>query len=321
MIGFHCAHEQFSPSFLLNIVQRAESAGFKAAMCSDHITPWSKNQGHSGHTWSWLGAAMQGTALSFGSMAIPGGWRYHPAVLAQTIATLAEMFPGRLRWVAAGSGEALNEHVTGEDWPEKEIRNRRLESGVKIIRRLWQGEEVTDLSGPVKTDRAKIWSLPNVNPAIYGAALTPETAFRLGGWADGLLTVQKPPEELQKLINAFRDGGGSGKPVVLQMHVSWDTTDEQARYNAWDQWRNNTKGPVACANLVTPEDFDRVCADVKPEDMDEVILISADLNRHVEWIRMYRAMGINEIYIHNAGKNQMAFIDGYQQSVLPFLEV
>jgi len=319
MIGFHCSHEQFSPSTLLELVQKAETAGFKAAMCSDHITPWSVRQGHSGHTWAWLGAAMQSTTIPFGSMAIPGGWRYHPAVLAQAIATLAEMFPDPLRWIAAGSGEAMNEHVIGQGWPDKEERNFRLESGVDIMRRLWQGEEITNLSGPVKTDRARVWSLPLKPPAVYGAALTPETAYRIGQWADGLLTVQKPPEELQKMMTAFHEGGGKEKPVILQMHVSWDETEERARHNAWDQWRNSTKGPVASADLVTPDEFDKACADTKPEDMDKFVLISPDPKKHIEWIKTYQAMGVEGVYIHNAGKNQQAFIAVYRDLVLPFL--
>lgn len=39
-IGYHCWHEQFSPSELLRYVRHAETAGFKTAMCSDHFRPW-----------------------------------------------------------------------------------------------------------------------------------------------------------------------------------------------------------------------------------------------------------------------------------------
>ena len=65
-IGFHASHEQISPRRLLQDVQLAEQAGFDAAMCSDHIEPWSARQGHSGFAWSWLGAALATTGLRFG---------------------------------------------------------------------------------------------------------------------------------------------------------------------------------------------------------------------------------------------------------------
>ena len=94
-IGFHASHEQFQPSELLALARAAEQAGFDCAMSSDHFRPWSVAQGHSGFAWSWLGAAMASTRLPFGIISAPG-YRYHPAIIAQGAATLAEMFPGRL---------------------------------------------------------------------------------------------------------------------------------------------------------------------------------------------------------------------------------
>ena len=114
-IGYHASHEQFPPSELLELVRAADEAGFGGAMCSDHFLPWTRAQGESGFAWSWLGAALQATSLSMGTVNAPGD-RYHPAIIAQAAATLAEMFPGRF-WFAAGSGEALNEHITGAAWP------------------------------------------------------------------------------------------------------------------------------------------------------------------------------------------------------------
>src|SRR5215217_2622439 len=123
-IGFHASHEQFSPSDLLRLVQTAEAAGFDCAMSSDHFRPWGPAQGQSGFAWSWLGAALQATRLPLGVISAPG-YRYHPAILAQAAATLCEMFPGRL-WLALGSGQRLNEDLTGVAWPEKAERNARL---------------------------------------------------------------------------------------------------------------------------------------------------------------------------------------------------
>jgi coenzyme F420-dependent glucose-6-phosphate dehydrogenase len=122
--GFHCSHEQHAPSALLRHARLAATAGFGAAMCSDHFHPWSERQGQSGFAWSWLGAALASTPLSFGTVCAPGQ-RYHPAVVAQAAATLAEMFPRRF-WLAVGSGEALNESITGEPYPPKPQRNERL---------------------------------------------------------------------------------------------------------------------------------------------------------------------------------------------------
>ena len=116
-IGIHASHEQIPPGRLLAAVQRAERAGFGAAMSSDHFSPWSKRQNHSGFAWAWLGAALQATSLPFGVVNAPGQ-RYHPAIIAQAASTLEAMFPSRF-WIAVGTGENSNEHITGDPWPPK----------------------------------------------------------------------------------------------------------------------------------------------------------------------------------------------------------
>src|SRR5687767_5024181 len=205
IVGWHASHEQIAPSRLLAAVQRAEQAGFDAAMSSDHFAPWSARQGESGFAWSWLGAAMAATALPFGVVNAPGQ-RYHPAVIAQAAASLAEMFPGRL-WVALGTGEYSNEHITGAAWPDKATRTRRLEECVAVLRALFAGEEVTH-HGLVTVDQARLWTLPAAPPALIGAAVSPATAGWVGGWADGLITVGQPPDALLAVVDAFRAGGG-----------------------------------------------------------------------------------------------------------------
>src|SRR3954470_24553920 len=144
-IGFHASHELYPPDRLLAAVRQAERAGFGTAMCSDHFHPWTPAQGQSGFSFAWLGAALQATSLEMGTICCPFG-RYHPAVVAQAAATLAEMFPDRF-WLAVGTGQALNEHITGQPWPEKPERRERLLASVEVIRALWAGESVTQKKG------------------------------------------------------------------------------------------------------------------------------------------------------------------------------
>ena len=224
-IGYHASHEQVSPRDLLELVKLAEQAGFACAMSSDHIHPWSERQGQSGYAWSWLGAALEGTRLPFGVISAPG-WRYNPAVLAQVAATLCQMYPGRF-WMALGSGEAINEHITGQPWPDKPERNARLKESADIIRALLAGETVTH-RGRVDVVEAKLYSRPEIPPLLIGSAVTETTAEWLGGWADGLLTVSAKPGALRKVIDAFRRGGGEGKPLYLQIGLSWAPMEEQA---------------------------------------------------------------------------------------------
>jgi probable non-F420 flavinoid oxidoreductase len=315
-IGWHASHEQVPPSELLTAACDAEAAGFRRVMSSDHFSPWSERQGESGFAWSWLGAALQATTLPFGVVTAPGQ-RYHPAVIAQAAATLAEMFPGRF-WMALGSGEFSNEHITGERWPDKEQRNARLGECVDVIRALFAGETVSH-TGMIQVDRARLWTQPDRPPQMLGAAVSEKTARWLGGWADGLITIAQPPDTLRRIVAAFREGGGENKPAVLQVHLSWAPDEAEALSIAYDQWRTNVFGPPLSWDVATAEEFDAAARHVRQEDMYGAVLISADFGRHAEWLNEFAEIGFNEIYLHHVGREQRSFIEAFGSKVLPEL--
>lgn len=317
VIGFHASHEQVHPAALLRSVAAAEEAGFSAAMCSDHFSPWSARQGQSGFAWSWLGAAMATTALPFGVVNAPGQ-RYHPAIVAQASATLAAMFPGRL-WVALGTGEASNEHITGGGWPRKELRSARLLECVEVIRALHAGEEVSH-DGLVTVDRARLWTLPEVPPALVGAAVSAQTAAWAAQWADGLITVNQPLDRLREVLAAYRDAGGRG-PAAVQIHLSYARDDETALAVAHDQWRNNVFGPPVSWDVQTVEELDLVGARVRPEDVRESVLVSSDPAQHAAWIRDIVDAGFDAAHLHHVGQSQDEFIEVFGAKVLPELDV
>ena len=216
--GIHASHEQIPPAELLAAVIAAERAGFAAAMCSDHFSPWSARQGQSAFAWSWLGAALQATSLPFGVVNAPGQ-RYHPAIIAQAIGTLGAMFPGRF-WAALGTGEYSNEHITGDAWPRKEVRNARLRECVDVIRALLAGEEVSH-DGLVTVDRARLWTRPETPPAAdrRGGQRRHRPLVRRVGRRPG--HGERPAwRTCGEMIAAYRDAGGRG-PVCLQVHLSW----------------------------------------------------------------------------------------------------
>src|SRR5918998_230088 len=313
-VGFHASHEQIPPSALVQAVREAESAGFQRAWSSDHFSPWSARQGESGFAWAWLGAAMQVTSLPFGVVNAPGQ-RYHPAIVAQAAATLAEMFPGRLS-VALGTGEFSNEHITGASWPRKAVRNARLRECVDVIRALFAGE-VVDHDGLVTVAGAKLGPPPAEPPPLLGTAVSVETAGFVGEWADGLITINQPREHLSRMLEAFRESGGEGKPVAGPVHLSWAETEEEALRIAHDQWRTNIFPPPLPWDLATVEEFDIAGTHVRPEDMRGPVLVSADLAQHVGWIGELADVGFDAIYLHHVGKQQRPFVAAFGEHVLP----
>jgi coenzyme F420-dependent glucose-6-phosphate dehydrogenase len=316
LYAYHASHEQFPPSALVRYARLAEEAGFTAVSSAEHLQPWSARQGQSGFAWAWLGAAMQATALPFSVVCAPGP-RYHPVILAQAVATLAELFPGRFQ-VALGSGEALNERVTGEPWPPKPERHARLRECVDIMRALWAGETVTH-EGRVRVEGGRLYTRPAVPPRLFGAAVTAETARWVGGWADGLLTVGGAPEGVRRRLDAFAEGGGAGKPVILQVALAYARDEAEARRGAYEQWRTNVFPSDVLAELWTPAQFEAVARYVRAEDLEASVRISADPQRHLAWLQQDAALGVSQINLHNVHRGQEAFIDVFGARVLPGL--
>lgn len=315
-IGYHASHEQFAPGALLKLVMQAEAAGFYGCTCSDHFLPWTDTQGQSGFAWAWLGAALQATSLPMGTVTAPGD-RYHPAIIAQAAATLGAMFPGRF-WFAAGSGEALNEHITGAAWPPKARRNARLRECVDIMRALWNGETVTH-RGLVTVVDARLYTLPPEPIRVFVAAVTPATARWGASWADGLLTVSQPEEALRSVVDAFRDGGGDGKPMILQAKVAYGPDDATALRSAHEQWKANIFSSDVLATLALPAQFSAAAEFVRPADVATHVRVSSDAERHAEWIAAYAELGFDAVYVHNVTTSQAEFIEAYAERVLPQL--
>ena len=315
IVGLHHSHEQIAPSELLKVAQTAEAAGFGAAMSSDHFSPWSARQGESGFAWSWLAAAMATTSLPFGVVNAPGQ-RYHPAIIAQAAATLCEMFPARL-WIALGTGEASNEHITGDPWPDKPTRNARLRECADVMRALFAGEEVTH-HGLVHVDRARLWTLPAEPPPLVGAAVSEPTARWLAGWADGLATICQGRETMERVIGGWRDAGGEGR-LVIQVHLSWAPDPDQALRIAHDQWRTKVFSPPIPWDLDTVEAFDEAARHVRPEDMHGSVIVTSDLGRLAARLHELLDFGPDELYVHHVGRNQGPFIDAFAERVLPQL--
>jgi probable non-F420 flavinoid oxidoreductase len=308
MIGYHASHEQFTPSRLLQLVQSAEQAGFDCIHSSDHFQPWGFNQGESGFSFSWLGAALQATSIPFSVVCAPGQ-RYHPAIVAQAIATLAEMFPNRFH-AELGSGEAINEMITGTGWPAKTDRNERLLKCAEIIRDLLHGKEYR-YQGPVDTVPLRLYTLPEQPPELFCAAISDQTAAWAGRWADGLLTIGDGPEPVKKRMQLFHETAATEKPVYVQLSFSYDPSKDEALEGAWEQWKTNMLPPDQLANLCTPEQFEAATKHITKQDVAEKMNIFTNIMELQQLIDAYKNTGVARIILHNVNGKQEQFIEAY----------
>lgn len=302
-IVWQASHEQFAPEELLRLAVLAEECGFHGVHSSDHFHPWSERQGHSGFSFAWLGAAMQATGLPFGVICA-AGYRYHPAIVAQAAGTLARLFPGRFT-LSLGSGEAINEHITGEPWPDKRERNARLHDCAAVVRRLLRGEEVTHRDRVVVVE-AKVYSRPEGHLPLFGAALSPDTAGEVAMWADGLLTLYGA--ELPAVLDAFRRNGGAGKPVHVKVDVCFGRDAKAAKHDAWEQWRTNVLHREQLANVRTPAELERLAQAITPDHVAEKVLVSASPEPFADVVDTLSGLGVTSVIFHQVGRDQEAFL-------------
>lgn len=323
IVGYAASFEQFHPNDLLTYSQQAEAAGFGAVMASDHFHPWVPSQGHSAFVWAWLGALGATTNLKFGTGVTPPGYRYHPAVLAQAAATLEAMYPGRF-YLGLGAGEALNEHIVGEYWPEAPVRLERLMESIEIITKLFTGKKIKHRGTHFNVESARIYTMPETPPPIYVATSGPIMAFRTGKFTDGIITVGAADEKLKMLLERYEKGAReAGKdvalmPKMLQVKVSFADTEEEATAAAIKEWPN---GGMAFpkADIRDPEDFEAMAKLVRPEHYKNRVILTPDLDEHVAQLQHYIDLGFDEIYIHNVARNQTEFIEAYGKRVIPKL--
>ncbi|HEY2239436.1 MAG TPA: TIGR03557 family F420-dependent LLM class oxidoreductase [Streptosporangiaceae bacterium] len=310
--GYFLSSEEYDPAELVRQAKLAEQAGFQSLAISDHFHPWLDEQGQSGLVWSMIGAISQVTSLPITTFVTCPTVRIHPAVIAQAAATSALLTNGRFV-LGVGSGEALNEHITGQRWPSAEVRLEMLEEAVAVIRELFTGQLVTHHGPHYTVETARLYSRPAAPPPIYvsgfGAKAT-ELAGRIG---DGYINVAPEAD----LVRTFRDSGGRNKPALGGLKVAWDSDEGRARKTFHRLWPNDFLPGETAQLLELPRHFGAVSSLVT-EDM-VTAPCGPDPAVHTGAIREYLDAGFDEVFIQQVGGSAEGFFEFYAGQVLPQL--
>lgn len=326
-IGYAAMLERFHPTEAVALATLAEQHGFSGVMAADHFQPWVPAQGQASFVWNVLSALGQTTTGNLGTGVTTPTFRWHPAMVAQASATLAAMYPGR-HWLGLGSGEALNEHIVGQYWPEAPVRINRMFEAVDIIKKLFasglSGREVRHDGQYFTLEATKLWTMPEVAPEILVATAGPVAAKRAGRTVDGLITEAAPIDKVALLLQRFAEGAReSGRnsdtmTKVLRLHLSWAPTDEEAMANALREWPNGGMR-FSRSDIRSPFELEQLAKLVRPEDFEGRMPVSADLDVHTAYIQSFIDLGFDRIYLHNAGRNQREWIELFGRDVLPKL--
>ena len=312
-LGYALSSEEHTAQALVQHTRRAEEVGFSFALISDHFHPWLDSQGHSPFVWSVLGAMAHVTqTLRIGTGVTCPIIRTHPAIIAHATATIATMMPGRF-FFGVGTGENLNEHITGERWPPFDIRAQMLEESLEIIRLLWQGENSSYYGDYYTVENARLYSVPDVPPPIMISATAPKIAEITGRIGDGLINTSPDPE----VVKIFEQGGDKQRPKYGQMTVCWAQDEGQAIKTAHKLWSIAGLKGTLTQELPTPSDFEKAGEMVREEDIAQSVICGNDPRRHLDAVQEFIKAGYDHVYVHQVGPDQEGFFQFYQRHILP----
>jgi G6PDH family F420-dependent oxidoreductase len=312
-LGYFLSCEEWDPQELVSQAVKAQQAGFQGLWISDHYHPWNDQQGHSPFVWSVIGAiAHAAPGISLTTAVTCPTVRIHPAIIAQAAATSAVMLDGRFR-LGVGSGEALNEHILGDRWPEADERLEMLEEAVDVIRMLWRGGVQDHRGRHYRVEHCRVYDLPDEPPEIVVSGFGPkavELASRIG---DGYCTMGPDADS----VNSFREKAERGRLVQGGLKVCWDRDEAAARQTVHRLWPNEALPGELAQILPTPEHFEQASQLVTEEMIGESVPCGPDAERHLDAIREYERAGFDELYVGQIGPRQDEFFDAYRQHVLP----
>jgi G6PDH family F420-dependent oxidoreductase len=313
-IGYFLSSEEFGPAELVRQARLAEDHGMSGIWISDHFHPWNREQGQSPFVWTTIGAVLEATRLHVTTAVTCPIMRVHPAIIAQAAATAAVLGEGRFT-LGLGSGEALNEHILGDRWPNADIRLAMLEEAVDVIRQLFTGEVVHHLGEYYEVDHARLYTLPEQPVPIQLSGFGPKSAALAGRIADGFINT-KPSAEL---VKTFREAGGAGKPVRAGMKVCWAPTAAEGAETAHRIWPNEQLPGELAQVLPTPEHFEQASSLVTKEQVGQAVPCGPDPKPYVEAIRAYGDAGFGDVYLQQIGPKQDESVAFYTKEIAPAL--
>ena len=318
MIGLMLPHEQFPAPKLVEFAVAAEQAGFDLLATSDHLQPWQADEGHSGEAWVTLGAAGQRTNhVWMGPTVTCPTFRYSPAVVAETFATLSLFYPGRI-FLGIGSGEALNEEAAIGTWPKWQERSERLIEATDLIRRLWTGQQVSH-KGKYYIIDAKLYDPPAQPIPLLMAANGPKARARAGRYGDGLVT---DPKTWKQNRSEFEKGArAAGKdpsqmPVLVEQYVVVGSQKDAEQ--AAQLWRFGPKAFKTYYNIRDPKEIQRRAeAEIPLQQVYAGWPVSTDPGPHIKTVMDLFDSGATIVNIHTGQADQMRVIEFYGKQVIP----
>ena len=142
-------------------------------------------------------------------MAITPAYTRGPALLAQSLASMADAAPGRFF-----CGLGASSQVIVADWNGLAFENqyRRIADTLRFLRLAFSGEKVTEEFETFKVKGFRLARIPEQLPPVYLAALRPGMLHLAGREADGAILNWLSAEDVATSVAEVAEGGRRGAP-------------------------------------------------------------------------------------------------------------
>ena len=312
-LGYFLSSEEFGPRELVRQAVLARDAGFRDLWISDHFHPWVEAQGHSSFVWSVIGAIAEAAPEMTVTTAVTcPTTRIHPAILAQATATASLLLEGRFRF-GVGTGEALNEHILGDRWPEAADRREQLAEAITLIRELWQGGTVSHHGAHYTVEHARIYDAPTAPIDVIVSGFGPRAIDLAAELGDGFCTVQPDADAVAR----YRHAAASPGLVQGGTKVCWAADADTAVRTVHERWPNEALPGELAQILPTPAHFEQACSLITREMVAAEVPCGPSVEAHLNAVEAYAEAGFDELYIQQIGPDQAAFFEAYAEHVLP----
>ena len=321
-IGYFASIEQYKPMDALEQSVRAEKIGFDSIWVDDHFHPWYHTDAQSGQAWAWMGATLQATKKVFVSTCITCPiLRYNPGVVAQTFATLRQMYPKRVG-IAVGAGEALNKvPVTGK-WPSVAERQDMTVEAIEVMRKLWESKAPVSFKGKYYTlEKAFMYTKPDDEVPLYFSGMGPKGAKLAGKYGDHLMTVSADPDTLKKVtIPKFEEGakeaGKDAKKMERAMLIWYSVDPDFDKAVEGNRFWAGCLVPSMFKYRVSDPPEVQAHADIVGQDlMKKNFMCATDAEGLIKEIERFKKAGITHFCLGNSSPNVNFGIDVFKEII------
>jgi G6PDH family F420-dependent oxidoreductase len=305
-----------SPGYYLDRAETVEEAGFDGLWFGDHIQPWFHDGGRAPFAWSWIPAALERTdSIPVGVFVTPPMYRYHPLVVANAVATVDEMYPGRFRF-GVGTGERMNEHPFVEEWPDWSDRAGALVEALDVVRTYWEAEDFFGYDGEYfEFDPVYPYEQPTTEVEVVCSATGPSSARLAADHADHLVTLANVPDLKERVIDVYRDNGGDGD-VVVQTVGGYGDADRIVE-RILDSFAS-TLVPGAF-DETDPRRLQAMTGEVTRDEVEEAFLVAETPADVLEWVAEQERRGADHVVVTDVSYEQDAFYRTAAEEILPSL--